>query len=79
MRIPFISLFTTSPFDGLQEHAEKVKECAWVFQRAIECIIEDRCEDFEQFRKPMLSSAASGAIFPKAPCWQWISSSCSDI
>ncbi len=51
MRIPFISLFITSPFDGLQEHAEKVKECAWVFQRAIECIIEDRCEDFEQFRK----------------------------
>ena len=51
MRIPFISMFTTSPFDGVQEHAEKVKECAWVFQRAIECIIEDRCEDFEQFRK----------------------------
>ena len=51
MRIPFISMFTTSPFDGLQEHAEKVKECAWVFQRAIECIIEDRCEDFEHFRK----------------------------
>ena len=51
MRIPFISMFVTSPFDGVQEHAEKVKECAWVFQRAIECIIEDRCEDFEQFRK----------------------------
>jgi predicted phosphate transport protein (TIGR00153 family) len=51
MRIPFISMFITSPFDGLQEHAEKVKECAWVFQRAIECIIEDRCEDFEHFRK----------------------------
>lgn len=51
MRIPFISMFITSPFDGLQEHAEKVKECAWVFQRAIECIIEERCEDFEQFRK----------------------------
>ena len=51
MRIPFISMFTTSPFDGVQEHAEMVKECAWVFQRAIECIIEDRCEDFEQFRK----------------------------
>jgi len=51
MRIPFISMFITSPFDGIQEHAEKVKECAWVFQRAIECIIEDRCEDFEQFRK----------------------------
>jgi len=51
MRIPFMSMFVTSPFEGLQEHAEKVKECAWVFQRAIECIIEDRCEDFEQFRK----------------------------
>ncbi len=51
MRIPFMSMFITSPFEGLQEHAEKVKECAWVFQRAIECIIEDRCEDFEQFRK----------------------------
>jgi predicted phosphate transport protein (TIGR00153 family) len=51
MRIPFISMFITSPFDGIQEHAEKVKECAWVFQRAIECIIEDRCEDFEHFRK----------------------------
>ena len=51
MRIPFMSMFIKSPFEGLQEHAEKVKECAWVFQRAIECIIEDRCEDFEQFRK----------------------------
>jgi len=51
MRIPFISMFMTSPFEGLQEHAEKVKECAWVFQRAIECIIEDRCEDFEHFRQ----------------------------
>jgi hypothetical protein len=44
-------MFITSPFDGIQEHAEKVKECAWVFQRAIECIIEERCEDFEQFRQ----------------------------
>jgi len=44
-------MFITSPFEGLQEHAEKVKECAWVFQQAIECIIEDRCEDFEHFRQ----------------------------
>ena len=51
MRIPFISMFITSPFDGLLEHAEKVKECAWVFQKAIECIIMDRCEDFENFRE----------------------------
>ncbi len=51
MRIPFMSMFIASPFEGLEEHAEKVKEGAWVFQKAIECIIEDRCEDFEQFRK----------------------------
>jgi len=51
MRIPFLSMFITSPFEGIQEHAEKVKECAWVFQRAIECIIEEKCEDFEHFRK----------------------------
>jgi len=50
MRIPFISLFMTSPFDGLQEHAEKVKECAWAFQQAMECHITDQCEAFEEFR-----------------------------
>ena len=50
MRIPFISRFMTSPFDGLQEHAEKVKECAWAFQQAIECHITDQCEKFEEFR-----------------------------
>jgi len=50
MRIPFISLFMKSPFDGLQEHAEKVKECAWAFQQAIECYITDQCEAFEEFR-----------------------------
>jgi predicted phosphate transport protein (TIGR00153 family) len=44
-------MFITSPFEGLQEHAEKVKECAWVFQQAIECIIEDRCEVFVHFRQ----------------------------
>ena len=50
MRIPFLSLFMTSPFEGLQEHAEKVKECAWAFQQAIECHIADQCENFEEFR-----------------------------
>jgi predicted phosphate transport protein (TIGR00153 family) len=40
----------TSPFDGLQEHAEKVKECAWAFQQAMECHITEQCETFEEFR-----------------------------
>jgi len=51
MRIPFISMFIASPFDGLQEHAEKVKECAWVFQQAIECHISEKCSTFEEFRQ----------------------------
>lgn len=54
MRIPFFSMFVTSPFDGLQEHAEKVKECAWTFQQAIECHFSDRCERFEELRQDII-------------------------
>ncbi|MCB2170813.1 MAG: TIGR00153 family protein [Deltaproteobacteria bacterium] len=50
MRIPFLSLFVTSPFEGLLEHAEKVKECAWAFQQAMECHVSDRCRQFEELR-----------------------------
>jgi predicted phosphate transport protein (TIGR00153 family) len=50
MRVPFLSLFITSPFDGLQEHAEKVKECSWVFQHAIECYVAERCDRFAELR-----------------------------
>ena len=50
MRIPFISMFMTSPFEGLLDHAEKIKECVWAFQQAIECHITDQCESFEEFR-----------------------------
>jgi predicted phosphate transport protein (TIGR00153 family) len=50
MRIPFISLFVTSPFEGLQEHAQKLEECALVFQQAMECYISEECERFEEFR-----------------------------
>ncbi len=51
MRIPFLSLFMASPFDGLQEHAEKVKECVWAFQQAIECHVSNSCQTFEEFRQ----------------------------
>lgn len=51
MRIPFISMFTTSPFDGLYEHAEIVKECTWTFQQAIECHMSKSCTRFEEFRQ----------------------------
>jgi len=51
MRIPCLSLFVTSPFEGLLEHAEKVKECAWAFQQAMECHVSDRCRQFEELRQ----------------------------
>jgi len=54
MRIPFFSMFMTSPFDGLQEHAEKVKECGWAFQQAIECHLADKCQTFEEFREEVI-------------------------
>ncbi|MFO7931392.1 MAG: TIGR00153 family protein [Desulfosalsimonas sp.] len=54
MRIPFFSMFVTSPFDALQEHAEKVKECAWAFQQAMECYASSRCEVFEEHRQEVI-------------------------
>jgi len=54
MRIPFFSIFIISPFDALQEHAEKVKECAWAFQQAMECYASSRCEVFEDYRQEVI-------------------------
>jgi predicted phosphate transport protein (TIGR00153 family) len=54
MRIPFFSMFMTSPFEGLQEHSEKVKECGWAFQQAIECHLADKCQTFEEFREEVI-------------------------
>jgi uncharacterized protein len=51
MRLPFLSMFMTSPFEGMQEHAEKVKECAWAFQEAIECHVSKQCQTFEELRQ----------------------------
>ena len=50
MRIPFLSMFVTSPFEGLQEHAQKLEDCALIFQQAMECYISEECERFEEFR-----------------------------
>ena len=54
MRIPILSMFMASPFDGLQEHAEKVKECAWTFQQAMECYGSSQCTTFEEFRNEVV-------------------------
>lgn len=54
MRLPFLSMFITSPFSGIEEHAEKVKECAWAFQQAIECFISKQCKTFEELREDVI-------------------------
>ncbi len=54
MRLPFLSMFMTSPFDGLEEHAERVKECAWTFQQAVECHMSTRCQRFEELRSEII-------------------------
>jgi len=54
MRIPFLSMFITSPFDGLQEHAEVVKDCAWIFQQAVECHVSFNCKRFEDLRQEII-------------------------
>ncbi|MFC1515406.1 TIGR00153 family protein [Thermodesulfobacteriota bacterium] len=54
MRIPFLSMFMTSPFEGLQEHAEKVRECAWTFQQAMECHVAARWKRFEELREEII-------------------------
>jgi predicted phosphate transport protein (TIGR00153 family) len=51
MRIPLFSMFITSPFEGLEEHAEKIKECAGAFQQAIECHVSKECRRFEELRQ----------------------------
>jgi predicted phosphate transport protein (TIGR00153 family) len=41
----------TSPFEGLQEHVDMLKECAGVFQQAMECAMAERYKPFEEFRE----------------------------
>ena len=48
MRFSFFSLFYDSPFIKLKKHADKVKECAWMFKRAVACYVEQDCEEFDQ-------------------------------
>ena len=60
MRFSFFSLFYKSPFKKLKDHADKVKECAWMFKRAVECYVQKDCEEFDQLTEDvaMLESQA---------------------
>jgi len=60
MRFSFFSLFYDSPFIKLKKHADKLKECAWMFKRAVQCYVEQDCEEFDQLTEDvaMLESQA---------------------
>ena len=47
MRLLLSSLFRESPFENLQKHADKVKECAHLFKDAAVCHIGEDCEEFD--------------------------------
>jgi hypothetical protein len=50
MRIPIISMFISSPFEGLQEHAQKVREGASGFHKAVQYYFSNDEEAFERKR-----------------------------
>ena len=47
MRLLISSLFYKSPFEGLQRHADKIKECAHIFKEAAVCHIDGECKEFD--------------------------------
>ena len=47
MRLLLSSLFYKSPFENLQKHADKVKECADLFNEATVCHIGQECKKFD--------------------------------
>jgi predicted phosphate transport protein (TIGR00153 family) len=51
MKIPFLQYFAHPLFNGILEHAEKVKECTWAFQQAVECYVSKTCDTFDEHRQ----------------------------
>ncbi|MFZ3046234.1 MAG: DUF47 family protein [Desulfatirhabdiaceae bacterium] len=54
MRIPLLSKLAITPFEILGDHAEKVKECAWIFQQAMECHVTLKCESFDELKNEVV-------------------------
>ena len=50
MHIPLLSRFITDPLIELKQHAEKVRECIWIFQEASECYFSENCTTFTELR-----------------------------
>lgn len=43
--------FKKSLFEDLRMHTNKVKECTWMFRKAVECYMQKECEEFDQLVK----------------------------
>lgn len=54
MRLPFLSGIMAPTFGEIQQHADKIKECAWFFQQAFECRLNPLCESFDESRKELI-------------------------
>jgi predicted phosphate transport protein (TIGR00153 family) len=46
-----LSRSKTSSLKDIEELAGKIKQCAWSFQQALECLISKKCESFEELRQ----------------------------
>jgi predicted phosphate transport protein (TIGR00153 family) len=53
MRLLLSSLFHKSPFEHLQKHADKVRECAHLFKEAAVCHIGQECKKFDLLTEQM--------------------------
>jgi len=47
MRSAFMHLFYKSPFENLKRHADKAHECAKMFEKAMACHLDNKCEEFD--------------------------------
>lgn len=50
MRLPFTPFLKISPLKDIQAHAEKIKECTWAFQQAMECYATEQCSRFDEHK-----------------------------
>lgn len=51
IRIPLLDALRKSPFDGLTEHAARVKECIKIWKQAVSAYIEKNYNEFDKLSK----------------------------
>lgn len=54
MRAPIFKTLRRSPFEGLLEHAKKVKECVHKLKESVECYCDGKYDEFERLSKDVI-------------------------